>query len=121
MSDGQLHPDWLVRGYGGAVNQAIRKKAYKAIGIKGPRTNAKSWGDFADLASYYGMSVIDAAKAQKAGVGPRQVHRNFYYYQHGVDLMQHGYDAYRPWDMIKYKDVPYIAQKLIRRLFKNLR
>lgn len=103
----------LVRGYGGAVSNAIERGVYKFLGITRPRTDPKTAGDIIDYISYHGAAGLHAYENRG---DLRSANAEFYKGHFGINLQRGGWDAIQPEGMIMEKEVPYIIQKKIRQI-----
>lgn len=111
--DNEMRLQNLVRGYAGSAIRAGEKKAYKFLGIKGPRSEVKSLNDVIDYLTYHGAA---GWKAYENRGDLEQANRTFYKTHFGVDLTGDDWGCIQPEDMIWEKEVPYILVKKIRQI-----
>lgn len=110
---GQFDAKMMLRGYGGAVNRVIEKKTYKALHIKGPRSQISTVGDVLDYLSYYGKSAADLyAHKDNKSEAAALVLRNLNGMDYRLDDPVAGYALK---DKVYNSMGPYIAQKMIRK------
>lgn len=113
---GDFQAERLVGGYGAVANRLIEKKAFKAMGIRGPRTCIRTIGDVLDHATYWGATAVEVWDHRS---DPELAARHATRIQYGMDYGLVGTRKYQPADMVLKKILPYAGQKLIRKFMRS--